>query len=512
MDFFILCVSILTVINALFYQQSTAQVLASLYFPHGPVREHDEQATLECEVEHPPSRYEIVFSRELKTGAQDIIFINSRVRSHLRHKYSVSLEDPHTYILTIWDVSLEDTGKYACRVGVPTGDSSTSFVATGSGSLEVFYLPDTSVSPHCSILNHDLNGPPPNLGDIFQLQCLSQAGKPIVDMDWIQNEKGLIPNSRGSRPSTSNGVVVSVAEVTMLPEHLTAVFSCTITSTGFPTFSKTCTVGPFVSASITEPPAETNGTSAKTPFVKQQESVGRNDEGMMSEMKIPIFAGIPAALLCLLFIVIIVIVVKRRRTPQEEAKNMTKETEDNQKNFIISSVKCHDVDNEDTKKVMTPVQHVVSPNGGQLYAVVQKNSPEDANVTCSETDNAGKSKTLPLISIVPKQAKLYPPPPAYPTEREQHEINKIIDKKSGFKKAASQRHNYQNTTLGGSPLAASPGLQRRRTIGADVAAHEYATLDEVAAQSGQSSGQSLPMTPRTQRSHSTVPYTTVNLY
>ena len=422
--------------------------------------------------------------------------LNSRVPYHLRDKYSVSKRSHHTYRLTLWNITREDAGKYVCRVGVSSGATTVRFVASGTATVDVFYLPDLRVSPHCSLINHP-SEQLPEVGETIHMQCLSQGGNPIVGMRWSQNGKGEISNSRVSKPSSSDGIVVAVLDVTILPEHMTAVFTCEITSLGFPSFSHSCTVGPFVSPSVT-PPLTHPRFGSTTKLIKSQNSIGESDEGMFSPFKIPVFAGV-AGLMCLLIIIIAVVVVKRRRHQTKESQHR-----DSQAHLVTHGV--NGVEKVNVQRDIEPVQHKSAPNGGPMYAVVQKSKLEENDDYANKNmpDVLSRAKTLPIVSIAPNHNKSYPPPPSYPTEQQQHEINQLLDKNSNSSvaKYSRARNGYQNASIASS--SPSQNRENRRQTEPNLSSHEYATLEEFAAQES-------PLPPRSKR-NSTGLYNTVNLY
>ncbi len=147
-------------------------------------------------------------------------------------------------------------------------------------------------------------------------------------MDWIQIGKGRL-SSTNFVSSTSNDKII-VANVTVEPGLLTAVFSCVITSSEFPNFSHNCTIGPFeylpavtvtiqpesdtnerlsrtTMITVTIPSGPVNYGTQETPLVKQQQSRGT--------ARIMISVGTPVILLCTLSIaaVVVVVVFKKRK-------------------------------------------------------------------------------------------------------------------------------------------------------------------------------------------------------
>lgn len=514
-------------------QLSTASPpTVTLHSQNGDVREGDQRVTLSCVIDDAPDDYETVFIRQKQSGTMEIIFMNERVRHEHSEKFSVAKRSDHWYTLTLWNVSRTDTGKYACKVAVPTGSTTTKFVASATISLNVLYVPAATRSPYCSILDRhpDLRRIP---GDMIQMQCISQSGNPTVSIKWVLNGKPWIYlNARVSYPSTEAGLAVSELDVTLLEGDNGAIFTCILTSPGFPTFSRNCSVGPFIlptAASPRPPPFLTHQgidgyvTVSPTRNSSVGESFGPSKSDIMDSVGLPILVGVPATLMAIFIIIIIIFVVAKRRQQTENTEHKHRES---QAHLIRAPQELRRESSHSNT-----IQHVLSPNGGALYAVVQKGGTLAAAAATANTrevdinDNpdvltiTAKRKTLPVIpKAASKPVKSYPPPPAYPTTHEQANLNKIIDNKSETATHSYTAHNLDTYKHTPSPMVGSSteGDNRINELRNPLPMnHEYATLNEVAPPGSDDDDEDIapcvPL-PRPQISNAPGLYKTVKLF
>ena len=238
-------VSILTWYTAIFFclVENGHTQSAVLQLLNDPVREGDNNAVLSCTIYNPPdAEYHVIFARNLSHGGQDVIYMNDKVVEKWENKYYVYFRSQTVVTLTIWNISRDDKGKYLCQVVMPLGRPTYAIntVASGTKRVDVLYLPDPTMNPHCAVKN-----PPANLqfDDTLQLQCLSQTGNPSIDISWVQYEGDDI--KLHPTTSTVGDTSLSTLNITLSPSYTCAVFTCVITSSGFPSFSNNCTVGPL---------------------------------------------------------------------------------------------------------------------------------------------------------------------------------------------------------------------------------------------------------------------------
>ena len=216
---------------------------AVLQLLNDPVREGDNNAVLSCTIYNPPvAEYHVIFARNLSHGGQDVIYMNDKVVEKWENKYYVYFRSQTEVTLTIWNIARDDTGKYLCQVvmylGTPTYAINT--VASGTKRLDVLYLPDPTMNPHCAVNNSPTYL---QLDGTLQLQCLSETGNPSVDISWIQYEGDHIKLT--PTLSTDGDTSLLTLNITLSPSYTCAVFTCVITSSAFPSFSNNCTVGPI---------------------------------------------------------------------------------------------------------------------------------------------------------------------------------------------------------------------------------------------------------------------------
>ena len=140
------------------------------------------------------------------------------------------------YFVTMVDISEKDQGKYLCKV---FDISKVTYYQEDSINIKIYSYP-ASMYPLCtSVPNQPITV---SVNDMLTLTCTSDKGFPHIETNW-KNTK----TSRyiATKNKTEGNLVHSESSIIVDNSLQGAVFSCEITSNGFPGWKRTCTVGPI---------------------------------------------------------------------------------------------------------------------------------------------------------------------------------------------------------------------------------------------------------------------------
>ena len=139
------------------------------------------------------------------------------------------------YFMTMVDVSDNDKGRYICKV---FDVSKFMYIAEDSINTKI-YSYAASTYPLCtSAPNQPITV---SVDDILTLKCTSEKGVPTIEIKWMN-----IKTARyiATRNKTEGNLVYSESSILVDNSLQGTVFSCEITSSGFPDWKRTCTIGP----------------------------------------------------------------------------------------------------------------------------------------------------------------------------------------------------------------------------------------------------------------------------
>ena len=214
----------------------------------------------------------------------------------------------HVYVLTLVDVSYNDQGEYSCRVDHVSRDGSRN-IATGKINIEIHSFPNR-IYPECdSVPNQPIRL---DVGIKLIITCASEKGVPAGELKWDCTHSSVMMLPR----NTSTGNTVS-SEVTLISDksYHGAVFTCHLSSPGFPNMERTCHIGPIT---IHNMESVADNIHIKQPFpmppntgrdhvVKQnsREATGCNSQCSPEDEDIVLYltiSTIGASILCILFL------------------------------------------------------------------------------------------------------------------------------------------------------------------------------------------------------------------
>ena len=164
-----------------------------------------------------------------ESSLQNRVFLASRVFP----------DRTHVYVLTLVDVSYDDEGEYLCSVQ-HTSRQGTSTIATGTINIDIYSYP-MEIYPYCE----SVPSQPITLyvGNKIVLSCTSEKGNPVAELKWSCTDSNvqIIP-----RNTSTAGMVSS--EVTLISDmsYHGAVFTCHLSSPGFPNRERSCHIGPII--------------------------------------------------------------------------------------------------------------------------------------------------------------------------------------------------------------------------------------------------------------------------
>ncbi len=196
---------------------------------------------VQCTISNPETGYIVKILRVTQTHTDEIWSGASYVQSTLQHRVFVSKRSipggDDIYFITITQVSLQDQGRYACKVGHYVG---TDYVKLDENSIdiEVYFLPDR-IYPQCQSIPANTKNLDENID--LKFTCISSKGIPAVTLRWITNKNiDMVSVDRNQDDTISSEVNIRTSAF-----HDGSVFICEMTSSGFQDFKRTCQVGPI---------------------------------------------------------------------------------------------------------------------------------------------------------------------------------------------------------------------------------------------------------------------------
>ena len=140
------------------------------------------------------------------------------------------------YFLTMMDISDNDKGRYLCKI---FDFSRLIYIAEDSMDVQIYSLPP-QIYPLCSTIvpNQPIAV---SAGDILTLKCTSEKGVPPIVTKWMNTKTA---RYIATTNKTDGNLVHSESSFLVDSSLQGALFSCEITSSGFPDWKRTCTIGP----------------------------------------------------------------------------------------------------------------------------------------------------------------------------------------------------------------------------------------------------------------------------
>ena len=140
------------------------------------------------------------------------------------------------YFVTIADVSDNDQGKYICKA---FDFSKLTYFEEDSIDIKIYSYP-ARIYPLCSsIPNQPVTV---SVDDTLSLKCTSEKSFPPILTKWMNTKTA---RYIATRNETKGNLVHTESSILVDNSLQGTVFSCEITSTGFPDWKRTCAVGPI---------------------------------------------------------------------------------------------------------------------------------------------------------------------------------------------------------------------------------------------------------------------------
>ena len=288
--------------------------------------------------------------------------------------------------LTIADIQISDSGNYTCVATqrIITGKSTGIGTRHLSLSVQDAYSPSgqlqcTSLSDSSNFMLNE---------EELQLRCISDLGNPQVELQWSNTGGIEIPNATvfmGYMGSETGSILSTIT--LRVDNRLDGVnFTCSRQSELFPSSDDTCVLGPF---SVPMPTMTTINMSQPTNTDSNQTAL------VASTVTVVI-------VIVLIIILVYILLVKSGRCTLKcpQKTNKSKSSTPNKSPPEITTIinGTHSGAQEEAHDNPVPVQHVLSPNGGAVYAVANKKDSKDISTAASSNNNQNK----------------YPAPPNYP--------------------------------------------------------------------------------------------------
>ena len=258
---------------------------------------------VQCQVWNIQNGDTVTISRTSDEVSEQISSGDSIVKSSVKDRVYLSIrtfpDGSSVYFLTMLDVSLEDSGEYACSV-IKFAGSLPTVLDHGSVDVEVYSFPDKS-QPSCT-------GNPPNLmlkeETTLELTCTAYKTAPVVELKWRSlSTYEYLQSSSLSETDT----IVSRFYIRTSVDHHGAVFRCEMTSPGFPDRIRSCEIGPISVESSSKTVNHDLSPTTRTPhediLLDATNSIGDCQNICTTSSKTVFYLTVSTAAACLLTVV-----------------------------------------------------------------------------------------------------------------------------------------------------------------------------------------------------------------
>ena len=217
------------------------------------------------------------------------------------------------YLLSVMYARSSDGGLYQCKIINPYENTK---IAEDSVDISFVYFPNTE-NPVCDGDTELLEG------TRTTFTCSSDAGNPVVNLEWEKSGGSLSRNMRTEK-DTSNGKTSMDLFVIATKELHNAVFTCKLTSSAFPSKLSTCHIGPLTitprspsmtipvdldihteSTQRTDQPGEGNSVSSENIIDKCKDQCDLGTSGFFWIIT-TVISGVFAVVFCIIVVVLFV--------------------------------------------------------------------------------------------------------------------------------------------------------------------------------------------------------------
>ena len=264
---------------------------------------------VQCQVWNIQNGDIVTISRTSDEVSEQISSSDSITKSSVKDRVYLSFrtfpDGSSVYFLTMLDVSLEDSGEYACSV-IKFAGSLPTVLGHGSVDVEVYSFPDRS-QPSCT-------GNPPHLmlkeETTLELTCTAYKTAPAVDLKWRSlSTYEYLQSSSQSETDT----IVSRFYIRTSMDHHGAVFRCEMTSPGFPDRVRSCEIGPIsvesASKTVNHDLSPTTRTPNKDILLEATNTIGDCQNICTASSKTVFYLTVSTAAACLLTVVFFITTV-----------------------------------------------------------------------------------------------------------------------------------------------------------------------------------------------------------
>ena len=235
------------IVLLLFLKSDTNATTVEVTVPVQPVTVGGILA-IQCKISNMDSDHTVKMFRATKAYTEELTSGMTYQLSSLGQRIFLSRRNvpggATVFFATIVDISMLDQGEYFCKVLTLSGTDYVK-VTEDSINVNVYFLPDT-IYPQCESIPATTG----NMQEDMQLEltCISAKGSPGVSLRWIDYANQEIHSASKSQDDT----VSSEYNVRTSTNLHGKVFVCEMSSTGFPDFIRTCSIGPITIRSNSE--------------------------------------------------------------------------------------------------------------------------------------------------------------------------------------------------------------------------------------------------------------------
>ena len=197
---------------------------------------------IQCEIWDVLDEYIVKIFRVTAHDTDEITTDDSYINSWLGQRVFLSIRampgGRRVHFMTITDVSLQDKGEYLCTIN-SNSRGKYEIVAEDAVNVDVYFMPD-STYPSC----HSKPVSTTSLSENTELKlvCSSKNAIPYISLVWSSTNT----NAPLSHRNIIEGNLIS-SEINLFTKeiHDGMVFTCTLSSSGFPDVERSCHIGPI---------------------------------------------------------------------------------------------------------------------------------------------------------------------------------------------------------------------------------------------------------------------------
>ena len=265
---------------------------------------------IQCRLWNMQERYIVnifrVFNGRIEKITEGKSYLDSSLSNRVFLASRVFSDRTHVYVLTLVGITHDDQGEYGCRAEHVSVEG-TNTIATDRVRIDLYSFPN-KIYPVCE--SEPVQPITLYARDRLLLTCSSERSSPRVDLNWSSTHQNIRIVSRNtSNDATTSSQVILIADIS----YHGAIFTCHLSSRGFPNRQRTCHIGPIIIHNMESVADNVDITQSLIPktgrdhVVKKntQDATGCSSQCSPEDEEIVLYltiSTIGASILCILFL------------------------------------------------------------------------------------------------------------------------------------------------------------------------------------------------------------------